>query len=94
MGKMRTKFNEYLDQKRLVMALALALFISVALGAVKFWEWFKYRVGIITAAMAMLPLDKWAVIIGILCTVITCLVNWYYERKKYLIALAEGDSDE
>jgi hypothetical protein len=32
-------------------------------------------------------LNEWAVIIGILCTVVTCLVNWYYERKKYLIAL-------
>nr|WP_185937817.1 HP1 family phage holin [Klebsiella pneumoniae] len=52
------------------------------MGAIKFWDWFKYRVGIITAALAVLSLNEWAVIIGILCTVVTCLVNWYYERKK------------
>ncbi|BBR58948.1 HP1 family phage holin [Klebsiella sp. WP4-W18-ESBL-05] len=94
MGRLRNKFNELLSQKRLIMALGLAVLISFVLGSMRFWEWFKYRVGIITAAMAMLSLDKWAVIIGILCTVITCLVNWYYERKKYLIALAGGDADE
>lgn len=94
MGRLRNKFNELLSQKRLIMALGLAVLISFVLGSMRFWEWFKYRVGIITAAMAMLSLDKWAVIIRILCTVITCLVNWYYERKKYLIALAGGDADE
>ncbi|EOU1317699.1 MAG: phage holin [Enterobacter asburiae] len=41
--------------------------------------------GLITAMLAMFSLNEWAVIIGILCTVITCMVNWYYERKKYLL---------
>lgn len=91
MGKLRTRFNELLNQKRLMLALAFALLISVAIGAVKFWDWFKYRIGIITAMLAMFSLNEWAVVIGILCTVITCPVNWYYERKKYmLVAGGEG----
>jgi uncharacterized membrane protein len=89
-GKLRTRFNELLNQKRLVLALAFALLISVAIGAVKFWDWFKYRIGIITAMLAMFSLNEWAVVIGILCTVITCLVNWYYERKKYMLVAGEG----
>lgn len=91
MGKMRTRVNELLNQKRLLMAIGLALFISLAVSAVKFWDWFKYRIGLITAMLAMFSLNEWAVIIGILCTVITCLVNWYYERKKYLF-VAGGES--
>ncbi|WP_404995780.1 HP1 family phage holin [Enterobacter asburiae] len=85
MGSLRKKVNELLDQKRLGLAIALALCISVAVSAVKFWDWFKYRIGLITAMLAMFSLNEWAVIIGILCTVITCMVNWYYERKKYLL---------
>lgn len=91
MGRLRTKFNELLDQKRIWMAIGLALCISAAVGAVKFWDWFKYRIGLITAMLAMFSLNEWAVIIGILCTVITCLVNWYYERKKYLF-VSGGES--
>lgn len=85
MRSLRKKVNELFDQKRLGLALALALCISVAVSAVKFWDWFKYRIGLITAMLAMFSLNEWAVIIGILCTVITCMVNWYYERKKYLL---------
>lgn len=88
MGRFWKRFIESLSPKKL--GLMMALIIAVAVGAVKFWDWFKYRIGIITAALAMLSLNEWAVIIGILCTVITCLVNWYYERKKYLIALSGG----
>nr|WP_225989993.1 phage holin [Escherichia coli] len=44
-----------------------------------------YRIGLITAAMATLSLNEWAVLIGVICTVITCGVNWYYERKRTLI---------
>lgn len=71
------------------------LFILLAMAAVvvsKFWEWFKYKIGIFTALMGLISLNQWAVIVGILCTIITCLVNWYYERKKYL--LAEKKSEE
>ncbi|BBS37369.1 hypothetical protein WP5S18E01_22160 [Enterobacter cloacae] len=85
MGSLRKRVNELLDQKRLGLAIALALCISVAVSAVKFWNWLKYRIGLITAMLAMFSLNEWAVIIGILCTVITCMVNWYYERKKYLL---------
>lgn len=85
MVRLRKKINELLNQKRLGMAIALALFISVAVSAMRFWDWFKYRIGLITAMLAMFSLNEWAVIIGILCTVITCMVNWYYERKKYLL---------
>lgn len=85
MGRLRKRINELLHQKRLGMAIVLALFISAAVSAVKFWDWFKYRIGLITAMLAMFSLNEWAVIIGILCTVITCMVNWYYERKKYLL---------
>lgn len=91
MGRMYKKINELMDQKRLGMAIFLALCISFAVSAVRFWDWFKYRVGLITAMLAMFSLNEWAVIIGILCTVVTCLVNWYYERKKYLLA-AGGES--
>ena len=65
MGRLRKKVNELLDQKRLGMAIALALCISVAVSAVKFWDWFKYRIGLITAMLAMFSLNEWAVIIGI-----------------------------
>ncbi|EPQ4686345.1 HP1 family phage holin [Enterobacter roggenkampii] len=52
----------------------------------RFWEWITYRVGLITAAMATLSLNEWAVLIGIGCTLVTCGVNWYYERRRTLIA--------
>ncbi|NCB85931.1 MAG: holin [Gammaproteobacteria bacterium] len=52
----------------------------------RIWEWITYRIGLITAAMGALSLNEWAVVIGVLCTLITCYVNWYYERKKYLLA--------
>ncbi|MGO0141670.1 HP1 family phage holin [Citrobacter freundii] len=42
--------------------------------------------GLITAAMATLSLNEWAVLIGIGCTLVTCGVNWYYERRRTLIA--------
>ncbi|MDE5192735.1 phage holin [Citrobacter freundii] len=29
-----------------------------------------------------LSLSDWAIIVGIACTVITCVVNWYYRRKE------------
>ncbi|HEA1248926.1 HP1 family phage holin [Escherichia coli] len=88
MGKLWKRFIESLSPKKLGVLLALVM--GFTLGAIKFWDWFKYRVGIITTALAVLSINEWAVIIGILCTVVTCLVNWYYERKKYLIALGGG----
>lgn len=57
------------------------------------WRWIVCRVGLVTAAMAAMSLNEWAVVIGIFCTVITCLVNWYYEHKKYRL-VAEGNLSE
>ncbi|KAF1367471.1 HP1 family phage holin [Yokenella regensburgei] len=92
MGKFWGRFIESISPQKVALILS---FLSVAaIFTIKFWDWIKYRIGIITAAMAVLSLDKWAVIIGIFCTVITCMVNWYYERKKYLIALEEATNDE
>lgn len=72
------------------------LFIVLAMSAVlaaKFWEWFKYKIGIFTALMGLISLNQWAVIVGIACTIITCLVNWYYERKKYLLAKKKAEEE-
>ena len=32
--------------------------------------------------IAGLTLQDWAFVVGIICTVTTCLVNWYFKRKK------------
>ncbi|HFV9291468.1 TPA: HP1 family phage holin [Serratia fonticola] len=45
-------------------------------------EWLSYWVGGITAMGGALSLDKWAVVIGIACTIGTFVVNWYYKRKE------------
>ena len=66
------------------LAVVAVLFMALALGAFRFWDWIKYRVGVITVAMAMLSLNEWAVLTGIFCTIGTFFVNWYYEHKKYL----------
>ncbi|QLR03797.1 phage holin family protein [Providencia rettgeri] len=44
---------------------------------------FSYALGVITTAAGALSLDQWAVLIGIICTVATFLVNWYYKRKEF-----------
>ena len=40
-------------------------------------------VGISTAAAGLFTLEEWAIIIGIICTVGTFLVNWHYKRKEF-----------
>lgn len=32
--------------------------------------------------IAGLTLQDWTLIVGIICTVTTCAVNWYFKRKK------------
>lgn len=32
--------------------------------------------------IAGLSLSDWAIVVGIACTIITCIVNWYYRRKE------------
>ena len=48
----------------------------------KIREWFSYSFGGLTAMGGILSLNDWAVIIGILCTVGTFGINWYYKRKE------------
>ncbi|HDU8310081.1 phage holin family protein [Morganella morganii] len=42
-----------------------------------------YAWGVFTAAFGALSLDQWAVLIGIVCTIGTFAVNWYYKRKEF-----------
>ena len=42
-----------------------------------------YAWGVFTAALGALSLDQWAVLIGIVCTIGTFAVNWYYKRKEF-----------
>ncbi|ECD4212417.1 hypothetical protein E0X15_12475 [Salmonella enterica subsp. enterica serovar Gatuni] len=48
----------------------------------KIREWFSYGSGGLTAMGGVLSLNDVAVIIGILCTVGTFGINWYYKRKE------------
>ncbi|EMO7789758.1 holin [Citrobacter freundii] len=38
--------------------------------------------GMLADRITDLSLSDWAIIVGIACTVITCVVNWYYRRKE------------
>jgi len=51
---------------------------------------FSYALGVITTAAGVLSLDQWAVLIGIICTVATFLVNWYYKRKEFKLREANS----
>ncbi|QBY46931.1 phage holin family protein (plasmid) [Arsenophonus nasoniae] len=42
-----------------------------------------YLWSIMTSVMGFFTLEQWAALTGIICTVITCLVNGYYKRKEY-----------
>lgn len=42
----------------------------------------KSSAWMIAEKLAGLSLSDWAIIVGITCTVITCVVNWYYRRKE------------
>ncbi|EPK3134587.1 phage holin family protein, partial [Morganella morganii] len=46
-----------------------------------------YIWGLITSVLGVLSLDQWAMLIGIICTIGTFLVNWYYKRKDYLLRI-------
>lgn len=50
----------------------------------RLWEWVTYRAGLATATMAALSLNEFAILVGIVCTIVSCGVNWYYQRKKYM----------
>ena len=44
-----------------------------------------------------LSLSDWAIVIGIVCTVGTFVINWHYKRKEYRLLQAQshqpGDAD-
>ncbi|EOE6700406.1 phage holin family protein [Morganella morganii] len=42
-----------------------------------------YTWGLITSVLGVLSLDQWAVLIGIVCTIGTFFINWYYRRKEF-----------
>ncbi|ELV2782380.1 TPA: phage holin family protein [Enterobacter cloacae] len=48
----------------------------------KIREWFSYWFGGLTAMGGVLSLNDWALIVGILCTIGTFGINWYYKRKE------------
>lgn len=56
----------------------------------------SYIGGIVTTAIGIFTLEQWVILIGIVCTVITCMANWYYKRKEYCLkcATSEGCHDK
>ncbi len=46
--------------------------------------------GVLTSIFGIFTLDQWAVIVGILCTVGTFAVNWYYKRKEFKLREANS----
>ncbi|MEM7986771.1 phage holin family protein, partial [Morganella morganii] len=46
-----------------------------------------YAWGLITSAFGVL--SQWAIVAGIICTVGTFLVNWYYKRKEFQLKAGE-----
>lgn len=48
--------------------------------------------------IAAFTLNEWALVVGIIATVVTTLLNWYYKHKHFQLAkqrgeLTEGDAD-
>ena len=48
----------------------------------KIREWLSYLVGGSTTVGGIVSLNEFAIIIGIICTVGTFFVNWYYKKKE------------
>lgn len=36
-----------------------------------------------TTAIGILTLEQWVAVVGIVCTIGTFLVNWYYRKKEF-----------
>ncbi|EMH0680425.1 phage holin family protein [Klebsiella aerogenes] len=53
-----------------------------------------YSWGAFTAMLGALSLDEWAVLVGIICTIGTFVVNWYYKRKDYELRRASVTSTQ
>lgn len=43
----------------------------------------KESVWLLANKMAGLTLGDWAIIVGMVCTIGTFAINWYYRRKEY-----------
>lgn len=54
---------------------------------------FAYAWGLIAAIFGVMSLDQWAVFIGIICTIGTFAVNWYYKRKEFQLK-SGGQSEQ
>lgn len=47
---------------------------------------FAWLIGFFTAIAGFVPLEKWALIIGIACTVFTTVSSQYYRRETLKVA--------
>ncbi len=51
--------------------------------------------GSTTALVGAMSLNDWAIIVGIICTVGTFGLNWYYKRKEFILKQQKAsDGDE
>ena len=50
--------------------------------------------GSATAVFGALSLNDWAIIIGIVCTIGTFSINWYYKRKEFQLMQAQAHIDD
>lgn len=55
-------------------------------------DWFErhisnisYSISASLAACGAFNLQEWALIVGIVAAIVTCIVNWYYRRKSLMI---------
>ena len=50
--------------------------------------------GSTTALVGAMSLNDWAIIVGIICTIGTFALNWYYRRKEFNLKLQANDESE
>lgn len=43
--------------------------------------------GVSTAVFGALSLNEWAIVVGIVCTIGTFALNWYYKRKEFQLKM-------
>lgn len=48
--------------------------------------------GTTTTLFGALSLNDWALVVGIVCTVGTFAINWYYRDKEYRRKLRDSDA--
>lgn len=52
-----------------------------------------YGWGAFTTMLGALSLNDWALVIGIVCTLSTFGVNWYYKRKEFQMKFEVNNAD-